>query len=161
VQLILTGFEPYGKMRAGKTGPEDAAGTEADTPIYSVSTYEQSMTFYLRRTVTLVDYWDEFTFGLRQQPELSIPPSTVCRQWKHTDNVKAMAIISEKPTKLKQGLPCAWWRKTRAAWSLPICNEQNHKMNIATFSFIVFGVLLNAVAQLLLKAAPATSAKST
>jgi hypothetical protein len=34
-------------------------------------------------------------------------------------------------------------------------------MNIATFSFIVFGVLLNAVAQLLLKAAPAMSAKST
>jgi hypothetical protein len=53
---------------------------KADTPIYSVSTYEQSMTFYLRRTVVLVDYWDEFTFGLRQQPELSIPPSTVRRQ---------------------------------------------------------------------------------
>jgi hypothetical protein len=31
------------------------------------------MTFYLGRTVTLVNYWDEFTFGLQQQPELSIP----------------------------------------------------------------------------------------
>jgi hypothetical protein len=75
-----------------------------DTPIYSVSTYEQSMTFYLRRTVTLVDYWDEFTFGLRQQPELSIPPSTVRREWKHTDNVKAMAIISTTLRTEKQGL---------------------------------------------------------
>jgi hypothetical protein len=35
--------------------------------------YEQSLTFYLRRTVVLVDYTDEFSFGLQQQPELAIP----------------------------------------------------------------------------------------
>jgi len=110
-ELILTGFEPYGAMRAGKTAalkmrPELAP----DTPIYSVSTYEKSMTFYLRRPVTLVDYWDEFTFGLSQQPELSIPsvPQFVERWQQHTRaGVKALAIISpEKYAELKQqGLP--------------------------------------------------------
>jgi hypothetical protein len=41
--------------------------------VYSVGIYEQSLTFYLGRPVTLVDYRDEFDFGLQQQPELAIP----------------------------------------------------------------------------------------
>lgn len=100
VQLILTGFEPYGNLRAGKTlALKMLPELKADTPIYSVSTYEQSMTFYLQRTVVLVDYWDEFTFGLRQQPELSIPTidGFVAKWQQHSaDNVKAMAIVSNE-----------------------------------------------------------------
>ena len=109
-QLILTGFEPYGKMRAGKAiAQKMLPELKPDTRVYSVATYEQSMTFYLRRTVVLVDYWDEFTFGLRQQPELSIPTvEEFVERWKeHTrQGVKALAIISnEKYAELKeQGL---------------------------------------------------------
>ncbi|MYM25689.1 phospholipid carrier-dependent glycosyltransferase [Duganella sp. FT135W] len=100
VQLILTGFEPYGKMRAGKAlAMKMLPELKPDTKIYSVATYEQSMTFYLKRTVILVDYWDEFTFGLRQQPELSIPTlDGFVAQWQQhsADNVKALAIISNE-----------------------------------------------------------------
>ena len=99
VQLILTGFEPYGKMRAGKElAMKMLPELQADTRIYSVNTYEQSMTFYLQRTVTLVDYWDEFTFGLRQQPELSIPTveGFIAKWEEHSAaNVKALAIVSD------------------------------------------------------------------
>ncbi len=45
----------------------------ADIPIYSVKTYDQTLPFYLNRTVTLVAYQDEFEFGQQQQPEKSIP----------------------------------------------------------------------------------------
>jgi 4-amino-4-deoxy-L-arabinose transferase-like glycosyltransferase len=73
-QLLLTGFEPYGYHRAGLAlVPKIEAELGPQTKIYSVGTYEQSLTFYLRRTVTLVDYRDEFSFGLEQQPELGIP----------------------------------------------------------------------------------------
>ena len=41
-------------------------------PIYCVATYDQSLAFYLKRTVTLVDYFDEFSFGLSLQPGLGI-----------------------------------------------------------------------------------------
>ncbi|MYN38889.1 phospholipid carrier-dependent glycosyltransferase [Duganella sp. FT109W] len=99
VQLILTGFEPYGNLRAGKQlALKMLPELQADTKIYSVSTYEQSMTFYLRRTVILVNYWDEFTFGLTQQPELSIPTvdGFIARWQEHTaQKVKAMAIVSD------------------------------------------------------------------
>jgi 4-amino-4-deoxy-L-arabinose transferase-like glycosyltransferase len=73
-QLLLTGFEPYGYHRAGLAlVPKIEAELLPQTTIYSVGTYEQSLTFYLRRTVTLVAYRDEFNFGLEQQPELGIP----------------------------------------------------------------------------------------
>jgi 4-amino-4-deoxy-L-arabinose transferase-like glycosyltransferase len=73
-ELLLTGFETYGAQRAGRylvavIQPELTPGSR----VFSVGTYEQSMTFYLGRTVTLVDYTDEFSFGLKQQPELAIP----------------------------------------------------------------------------------------
>jgi 4-amino-4-deoxy-L-arabinose transferase-like glycosyltransferase len=85
-QLLLAGFEPIGKVRAGTNlmpALAAAGATDPATRVYSVGLYEQSLTFYLERTVTLVDYWDEFSFGLEQQPQLSIPtiPAFV-QQWR-------------------------------------------------------------------------------
>jgi len=45
----------------------------ADTPIYSVGTFEHTLDFYLQRTVTLVAFRDELDFGLREEPALGIP----------------------------------------------------------------------------------------
>ena len=110
-QLILTGFEPYGKMRAGKAlALKMLPELQPDTKVYSVGTYEQSMTFYLRRTVTLVDYWDEFTFGLSQQPELAIPTvAGFAAQWRQDTarHRKALAIMTpDTYAELKaEGLP--------------------------------------------------------
>ena len=41
-------------------------------PIFAVQAYQQSLVFYLRRTVVLVDYRDEFDLGLTQSPRLGI-----------------------------------------------------------------------------------------
>lgn len=96
-QLMLAGFEPIGRQRAG-AGMVAAIKAELgpDTRIFSVGTYEQSLTFYLQRTVVLVDYRDEFTFGLKQQPELAIPtvPAFV-EQWRRdaAAGVRDLAII--------------------------------------------------------------------
>jgi 4-amino-4-deoxy-L-arabinose transferase-like glycosyltransferase len=97
-ELLLTGFEPIGQGRAGTNllpALKAAGAADPATHVYSVGIYEQSLTFYLGRTVTLVDYWDEFTFGLEQQPELSIPtiPAFVER-WRQeaASGVKSVAI---------------------------------------------------------------------
>ena len=39
------------------------------TRLYSVGNYEQSLPFYLKRTLTLVDYVDEFEMGQNSEPE--------------------------------------------------------------------------------------------
>jgi 4-amino-4-deoxy-L-arabinose transferase-like glycosyltransferase len=73
-QLSMAAYEPYGRRDAGA----DLALAlrdelrEAD-PVYSIGTYEQSMTFYMRHKVIPVQYTDELAFGLRQEPERGIP----------------------------------------------------------------------------------------
>ncbi|MGE5524963.1 MAG: phospholipid carrier-dependent glycosyltransferase [Rhodospirillaceae bacterium] len=44
-----------------------------DVPFYSVGTYEQTLPFYLKRTVTLVAFADEMAYGLKQEPQLWLP----------------------------------------------------------------------------------------
>ncbi len=43
--------------------------SERDAPVYSVGTYDQSLTFYLRRPVTLVRYRGELDYGLKKTPD--------------------------------------------------------------------------------------------
>ena len=45
---------------------------DRDAPLYSVRTYDQSLTFYLRRMPTLVEYRGELDFGLRHAPNAEI-----------------------------------------------------------------------------------------
>jgi 4-amino-4-deoxy-L-arabinose transferase-like glycosyltransferase len=61
-----------------------AALPEADrgAPIYSVGTYDQTLTFYLRRTVTLVGYRGELDYGLRKAPGAEIADvAEFLRRW--------------------------------------------------------------------------------
>jgi hypothetical protein len=44
-----------------------------EAPFYSVGSYEQTLPFYLKRTVTLVAFQDEMAFGLQQEPQLWVP----------------------------------------------------------------------------------------
>ncbi len=95
--LLLAGFEPYGKMRAGLAlVPQIQAELKPDTKLYAVGTYEQSMTFYLGRSMTLVEYTDEFSFGIAQQPGLAIAKlDTFVDQWKRDAEagVRDLALI--------------------------------------------------------------------
>jgi 4-amino-4-deoxy-L-arabinose transferase-like glycosyltransferase len=52
---------------ANALGPDDR-----DAPLYSVRTYDQSLTFYLRRTVMLVGYRGELDYGLGKAPDREI-----------------------------------------------------------------------------------------
>jgi 4-amino-4-deoxy-L-arabinose transferase-like glycosyltransferase len=110
-ELMLAGFEPIAKARAGAyLLPAMKKEATPATKVYSVGIYEQSLTFYLQRPVTLVDYTDEFAFGLQQEPQRSIPTfDAFARQWQReaTQGVRAIAIIREGIVKqMRQlGLP--------------------------------------------------------
>lgn len=73
-QGMLLGHERLGRANsahyiAGQVAPL----LRPEVPFYSVGTYEQTLPFYLRRTVTLVAYRDEMGFGLDREPEKGIP----------------------------------------------------------------------------------------
>ena len=57
-----------------------------DVPFYSIQTYEQTLPFYLRRTMTLVDFSDEMSLGLDIEPEKGIQTKEAFRQtWRTLD----------------------------------------------------------------------------
>ncbi len=61
-------------------------------PFYSVGTYEQTLPFYLKRTVTLVAFADEMAYGLEQEPQLWLPDiASFERVWRAQG--RALAIM--------------------------------------------------------------------
>jgi len=75
--------------------PQAAAFLDPATPIYSVDTYDQTLPFYLRRTVTLVDYVDEFDAGLRREPWRQLPTlAAFADRWRREPG--AVAILSRE-----------------------------------------------------------------
>ena len=72
--IVMQGHEKLGRSNssfhiAHEVKPLLAPGV----PFYSVNMYEQTLPFYLQRTLTLVDYRDELGFGLDQEPQLWVP----------------------------------------------------------------------------------------
>jgi len=83
-QLIVSGHESVSpSMSAYRTAQEVKTYVKQGTPFYSVSTYDQTLDFYLGRTVTLVQYRDEMDYGLQQEPQLAIATIDEWKQiWK-------------------------------------------------------------------------------
>ena len=66
-----------------------------DVPVYSVRTYDQSLTFYLRHPVTLVEYRGELDFGQTLEPSRSIPGmAEFALRWRDSD--QALAVVERK-----------------------------------------------------------------
>ena len=62
-------------------------------PFYSVRTYEQTLPFYIDRTVTLVDYQDELAYGLQHEPALWVPTlEEFMARWRN--DAYALAVMS-------------------------------------------------------------------
>lgn len=73
-QLVLIGHESLAPSNsayylAQKIKPH----LRPDVPFYSVGMYDQTLPFYMKRTVTLVAHQDELEFGLTQEPRKWLP----------------------------------------------------------------------------------------
>ena len=67
---------------------------DRDAPLYSVGTYDQSLTFYLQRTVTLVGYRGELDYGLRKAPGAEIAEvAEFLRRW--SSQSRAFAVMEK------------------------------------------------------------------
>ncbi|MBV8667411.1 MAG: glycosyltransferase family 39 protein [Burkholderiaceae bacterium] len=91
-QLFMLGTEQEGRYRAGMEVVEPIlAELTPATPLYAVGVYEQSLPFYLRHTMTLVEHADEMEFGLGLEPQLWLPTrEAFVARW--NNGQKALAI---------------------------------------------------------------------
>lgn len=91
-QLLMLGSEAYGRDRSGlPLVPAIEAELSPAVKLYAVGLYDQTLPFYLRRTMTLVQHADELEFGLEQEPHLWLPTrEAFLQEW--TNGQKAVAI---------------------------------------------------------------------
>ncbi|HET9450710.1 MAG TPA: phospholipid carrier-dependent glycosyltransferase [Aggregicoccus sp.] len=76
------------------------------TRLYSVGHYEQTVPFYTGRTLTLVDYRDEFETGLASEPGLAIPAlAEFPGQWLRPGEAMAIMQPGTYESFRAQGLP--------------------------------------------------------
>jgi hypothetical protein len=69
--------------------------------VYSVRTYDQSLTFYLRHPVTLVEFRGELDFGQTLEPARSIATlAAFAPVWQHSG--QALAVVEQKTYQLMQ-----------------------------------------------------------
>lgn len=73
-QTILQGHQTLAVQKSARTMVAALAPRlPADAPVFSVGYYDQTLPYYLRRPVTLVEWLDEFTMGLSIEPSLQVP----------------------------------------------------------------------------------------
>jgi 4-amino-4-deoxy-L-arabinose transferase-like glycosyltransferase len=74
--------------------------------VYSVQTYEQSLTFYFGRSVTLVDYRDELALGQDQDPGAGIADvATFAHRWEAAGEAYAIMPTATWQRLGRAGLP--------------------------------------------------------
>lgn len=75
-------------------------------PFYSVLSYEQTLPFYLKRTLTQVQNQNEMRFGLEQEPDKWIPTVDEFKQrWRDDRQAYAVMKIDAFETLVADGLP--------------------------------------------------------
>lgn len=71
---LLTSYDTYGQLKSSDRIARVLKPLIDDTtPVFAVREYDQTLPFYLRRSVILVDYRNEFEFGQQQEPSRWMP----------------------------------------------------------------------------------------
>jgi len=104
--VLIYGADVLGNTRSAKLLAEQLKPQlRADSKLYSYYDYEQTLPFYLERTMTLVNYRGELDFGLSQQPQLWVADSDAfAKAWAY--DAHPIAIIDpERYKALREKLP--------------------------------------------------------
>jgi Aminoarabinose transferase C-terminal domain len=92
-QLGTSGYNSIARERSAYYIAETIRPyVKSGEPFYSVDMYEQTLPFYLKRTFTLVQFQDEMSFGIMQEPQRWIPDyAGFARAW--AAQTEALAIM--------------------------------------------------------------------
>jgi 4-amino-4-deoxy-L-arabinose transferase-like glycosyltransferase len=105
VLLLLRAATLIGPIYSGVDLAAALPAADRAAPLYSVRTYDQSLTFYLQRTVMLVGYRGELDYGLRRAPDREITENEFLATW--SSQSKAYAVMDKRTfnTFKERGIP--------------------------------------------------------
>ncbi len=104
---VLDGHDEHAAIKSSR----DVAAVlrpllSADTPVFSVAMYDQTLPFYLDRNVTLVAWTDEFAFGQGRDPARWLPTvDEFALRWRALDEGAAMIRANVWASLSASGLP--------------------------------------------------------
>lgn len=106
-QVLLTGHDSLSATRSDYAIAQQIKPyLRPGAPFYSLEGYDQTLTFYLKRTVTLVAYQDEMAFGIAQEPHKWLPDIASFKQaWIREPYALAIMPNSTYQQLASQGLP--------------------------------------------------------
>jgi len=104
---VLQSHDGYGQLKSSDAIVRVLAPQiDAATPVFSIRDYDQTLPFYLQRPVVLVDYRDEFDFGLTREPQLGIPMlAGFIERWQHEPKAAAYMAPDTLAELQAAGLP--------------------------------------------------------
>ncbi|SFM18020.1 4-amino-4-deoxy-L-arabinose transferase [Variovorax sp. OV329] len=71
--VVLQSHDSFGQLKSGERPAHALASyLDANTPVFAVRSYDQTLPFYLRRDIVLADYEDEFELGQGIEPGKSL-----------------------------------------------------------------------------------------
>lgn len=73
MHIISMGYDTYSRVKSAKQLALALQGVDKTAPVYVPLSYDQTLPYYLGRTVTLVEYIDEFALGLSVEPDRALP----------------------------------------------------------------------------------------
>ncbi len=105
-QIGLTGHNEAARDRSAKHIAEAIRDKiKPEVPFYSVQTYEWTLAFYLPSIFTLVEYQDEMSFGIQQEPQRWIPSiSEFAKVWETQSEAFAIMPAYTYPILQQKGL---------------------------------------------------------
>jgi hypothetical protein len=108
-QIAITGFDALGQLRSAEALLARVAAQHGalrpDVPFYSVKMYDQTLPFYLGRTVILVAHPDEMAMGIASEPERAIATAGEWKQrWEAGDEAYAIMQPDDYETYKREGV---------------------------------------------------------
>jgi 4-amino-4-deoxy-L-arabinose transferase-like glycosyltransferase len=106
VMLMLTGYDTLGEARSAKSIVSRMVAANgplrADIPFYTIRMYDQTLPYYLGRTVTQVEHDDELAMGIASEPDKAIATEAEwLRRW--SAGAPAYAIMQPEEYARLQG----------------------------------------------------------
>jgi 4-amino-4-deoxy-L-arabinose transferase-like glycosyltransferase len=94
VQFMIRGYEAISPLQSSaELARRMQPHLDPEIPVYAVRMYDQTLPFYLGRTLTLVDHVDEFALGLSAEPTRALRSLDAFKAaW--TGQQKALAIMT-------------------------------------------------------------------
>jgi 4-amino-4-deoxy-L-arabinose transferase-like glycosyltransferase len=104
--LLFASLGHEEQLRSGRALAPVLASVPGDTPMFSVQTYDQTLPFYLGRTMTLVDYRGELAYGIDHAPQLAIDSLAAFEQrWRELPAAAAVMPTATYQELANRGLP--------------------------------------------------------